>query len=164
VTLLGMVREKTQKPTKNGGMMAFVAFEDMIGETELVVFPRQLERLGAFLTEGRVLCVTGKLSVREAYDNEAEDELKLILDSASEPKEPFYDLYIKVTDKNAAALDKALAAVKKYSGMGRVCVYYEETGKLYSPKGLTASSDDALIDTLKAIMGGANVALKQRSK
>ena len=164
VTLLGMVREKTQKPTKNGGMMAFVAFEDMIGETELVVFPRQLERLGAFLTEGSVLCVTGKLSVREAYDNEAEDELKLILDSASEPKEPVYDLYIKVTDKNAAALDKALAAVRKYSGMGRVCVYYEETGKLYSPKGLTASSDDALIDTLKAIMGGANVALKQRSK
>lgn len=164
VSLMGMVGEKTQKATKNGGIMAFVAFEDMLGETELVVFPRQLEKLGALIKEGAVLLVTGKLSVREAYDDESEDELKLILETASAPVYTLYDLYIKVTKDNEKDLDRALAAIKKTSGTGRVCVYYKETGKLYSPKGLTASCDEELLGTLGRIMGAENIALKQRSK
>ena len=136
----------------------------MIGETELVVFPRQLEKLGALIKEGTVLLVTGKLSVREAYDDESEDELKLILETASAPTSILNDLYIKVTKDNEKGLDRSLAAIKRSPGTGRVCVYYKETGKLYSPKGLTASCEEGLLDTLRGIMGAENIALKQRSR
>ncbi len=161
--LLGMVTGKTQKPTKNGGIMAFCTFEDSMGETELVVFPKLYQSYAPLLTEGSVLLVQGELSVREAYDDESEDEIKLILRSATVPGGEVSDLYIKVTEGNAHHLDKALDMARRHSGMGRVCVYYLSTGKLYSPKGLGCEPNGALVDALGKLMGSENIALKKRS-
>jgi len=164
VTLLGMIKEINQKQTKNGGMMAFCILEDMIGEIELVVFPRQLSAQGALLTAGSIVCVKGKLSVKEAYGDETEDELKLILDTASAPDINAKDLYIKVTEANEKRLEEALAYLGKNRGSSRVCVYYQQTGKLYSPKGLGVNADAEVVNKLRGVMGDGNVAIKQRSK
>ena len=86
------------------------------------------------------------------------------LETASAPTSILNDLYIKVTKDNEKGLDRSLAAIKRSPGTGRVCVYYKETGKLYSPKGLTASCEEGLLDTLRGIMGAENIALKQRSR
>ncbi len=164
LTVLGMIKDVTQKQTKNGGMMAFCVLEDMIGEIELVVFPKQLSTHGALLSVGSIVSVTGKLSVREAYGDESEDELKLITDTVRVPTVSAGDLYIKVTPDNEKRLEEALSYLGKNRGSSRVCVYYQQTGKLYSPKGLAASADGLVIDKLLSIMGEGNVALKQRSK
>lgn len=163
VSMLGMITVKTQKPTKNGGIMAFCGFEDMLGETELVVFPKTLEQYAPLLTEGTVLTVNGELSVREAYEDESEDEIKLILKSAVLAGEKPDDLYIKVIHSNEKALDRAMQEINRHSGTGRVRVYYQQTGKLYSPKGVGCDPNPALLGALRRIMGEENIALKKRS-
>lgn len=163
VSMLGMITAKTQKPTKNGGIMAFCGFEDMLGETELVVFPKTLEQYAPLLIEGTVLTVNGELSVREAYDDESEDEIKLILKSATMAGEKPDDLYIKVTTANEKSLDRAMQEIGRHGGMGRVRVYYQQTGKLYSPKGVTCDPNPGLLGILRRIMGDENIALKKRS-
>ncbi len=163
VSMLGMITVKTQKPTKNGGIMAFCGFEDMLGETELVVFPKTLEQYAPLLTEGTVLTVNGELSVREAYEDESEDEIKLILKSAVLAGEKPDDLYIKVTPQNEKGLDRAMQEINRNTGTGRVRVYYQQTGKLYSPKGVGCDPNPNLLGTLKRIMGEENIALKKRS-
>lgn len=162
VTMLGIVTGKTEKPTKNGGMMAFCGFEDMLGETELVVFPKQLQLSAPLLTEGTVLVVCGEITVREAYDEDSRDEIKLILKSASPPTGVITDLYIKVGRGNAAMLDRALNEVRRYPGGGRVCLYYSEERKLYSPKGISFGFNQELLRVLTKLMGEDNVALKDR--
>ncbi|MBQ3196137.1 MAG: DNA polymerase III subunit alpha [Clostridia bacterium] len=163
VTILGMITVKTQKPTKNGGIMAFCAFEDMFGETELVVFPKTLEQYAPLLIEGTVLTVSGEISVREAYDDESEDEIKLIMKSATLAGEKPDDLYIKVTPANGQGLDRAMQEINRHTGVGRVRVYYQQTGKLFSPKGVGCDPNPALLSALRRIMGEENIALKKRS-
>lgn len=163
LTLLGLIRDKTQKPTKNGGVMAFCTLEDTIGETELVVFPKQLSAYGELLTEGAVLCIQGRLSVREAYDDETEDELKIILEKAVVPTAATPALYIKITAENEKHLNKALQIMQKHEGFGKVCLYYEETKKLLSPRGVSVNPTAALVSAIEDVMGSGNVALKQRS-
>ena len=142
--------------------MAFCAFEDTVGETELIVFPRQLEEFGALLKEGAVLCVTGEITVKEAFDDEGEDELKIIIKNVSEINPNIPALYLKVTKENAAGLDRALREIKKSPGSGAIKIYYEESGKLFSPKEYGYKPSEELVPALKEIMGERNVALKQK--
>lgn len=163
ISLLGLIRDKTQKPTKNGGVMAFCTLEDAIGETELVVFPKQLTSYGELLREGAVLCIQGRLNVREAYDDESEDEIKIILEKAYVPSSVVYDLYLKINPRNEARLNAALKLIDKYKGNGKVCIYYEETKKLLSPRGVAVNPEEGLVASLERMLGDGNVALKQRS-
>lgn len=163
ISLLGLIRDKTQKPTKNGGVMAFCTLEDAIGETELVVFPKQLTSYGELLREGAVLCIQGRLNVREAYDDESEDEIKIILEKAYVPSSVVYDLYLKINPRNEARLNAALKLIDKYKGNGKVCIYYEETKKLLSPRGVAVNPEEELVASLERMLGDGNVALKQRS-
>lgn len=163
ICLLGLIRDKTQKPTKNGGVMAFCTLEDAIGETELVVFPKQLTSYGELLREGAVLCIQGRLNVREAYDDESEDEIKIILEKAYVPSSVVYDLYLKINPRNEARLNAALKLIDKYKGNGKVCIYYEETKKLLSPRGVAVNPEEELVASLERMLGDGNVALKQRS-
>ena len=110
-----------------------------------------------------MLIAHGEISVREAYEDESEDEIKLILKSAILAGEKPDDLYIKVTESNAHLLDKAMQEIKKHTGMGRVRIYYQQTGKLYSPKGQGCDPNYTLQSALKRIMGEENIALKKRS-
>ncbi|NQV11982.1 hypothetical protein HQ524_01335 [Candidatus Uhrbacteria bacterium] len=51
--------------TKKGDPMAFVKIEDHETSVELVFFPRTYAQYKAELIDGRLLCLTGKVSVRE---------------------------------------------------------------------------------------------------
>ncbi|MBE5806837.1 MAG: DNA polymerase III subunit alpha [Clostridiales bacterium] len=87
VRLGGMIAEKRTKATKSGGMMAFVQLEDLYGTTEVLVFPKVLERVGAELAPESPVLMSGRLSVRE------EESPKLLLDQvwplgADVPEEP----------------------------------------------------------------------------
>lgn len=69
--------------TKNGQKMAFVGLEDQSGEVELLVFPKIYQQTAQLWERDRVVLVRGKLSSRER-DGQADSELKLIVDEASE--------------------------------------------------------------------------------
>lgn len=82
VTVGGLVTTIRTIVTKNGSKMAFVGIEDKTGETELIVFPKSYEQLGADLRQDVVLKVTGTVNARDREGNLG-DDAKLIADEIS---------------------------------------------------------------------------------
>jgi hypothetical protein len=74
VRMGGIVAEKKLKATRSGNMMAFVQLEDMVGTTEVLVFPKVYERVSPLLEQDAPVVMAGKLSVRE------DESPKLLLD------------------------------------------------------------------------------------
>lgn len=74
VSMGGLIIDKRMKATRSGGMMAFVQLEDLYGVTEVLVFPKVYERVGAQLNPDEAVLMTGRLSVRE------DEATKLLLD------------------------------------------------------------------------------------
>ena len=64
----GMVAEKTIKYTKNNQVMAFISLEDLVGNVEVVVFPKDYEQYSALLTEDSKIFIKGRISVEEDKD------------------------------------------------------------------------------------------------
>lgn len=64
----GMIADKTVKYTKNDKVMAFLNLEDLVGNVEIVVFPRDYERFAALLVEDAKIFVKGRISVEEDKD------------------------------------------------------------------------------------------------
>ncbi|MBR5315112.1 MAG: DNA polymerase III subunit alpha, partial [Clostridia bacterium] len=75
VTVVGIVRKKVVKTTRNGDNMAFVTIEDKTGEIEIVVFARQFERFASLLINETPIAVSGTVSVKD------EEKAKVLLNS-----------------------------------------------------------------------------------
>ena len=64
----GMISDKTIKYTKNDKVMAFLNVEDLVGNVEVVVFPKDYEKYASLLTEDAKIFVKGRVSVEEDKD------------------------------------------------------------------------------------------------
>lgn len=64
----GMIADKTVKYTKNDKVMAFLNLEDLVGNVEVVVFPKDYERFSNLLLEDSKIFIKGRASVEEDKD------------------------------------------------------------------------------------------------
>ena len=64
----GMIADKNIKYTKNDKVMAFLNVEDLVGNVEVVVFPKQYEMYGSLLVEEAKIFIKGRVSVEEEKD------------------------------------------------------------------------------------------------
>ncbi len=64
----GMITDKTIKYTKNDKVMAFLNLEDLVGNVEVVVFPKDYERYGSLLMEDAKVFIKGRVSLEEDKD------------------------------------------------------------------------------------------------
>ncbi len=76
VSVAGIVTNRTDKQTKNGGRMFFLTLEDEGGEIEVIAFPSQAEEYGALLMKDSPVYLSGKITLRD------EEAPKLILSGA----------------------------------------------------------------------------------
>ena len=65
VTVAGMITVRTNKQTRTGAPMAFLTIEDRLGELELVIFPKVLEKHTYFLSPDIPIAAVGELSFTE---------------------------------------------------------------------------------------------------
>ena len=65
VVLAGMLTARVNKQTRTGAPMAFLTLEDRFGETELVVFPKILEKYTYLLSPDTPIAALGELSITE---------------------------------------------------------------------------------------------------
>ena len=65
VTVAGMITSRVNKQTRAGAPMAFVTVEDRFGETELVIFPKILEKYTYLLSADTPIAAIGELSLSE---------------------------------------------------------------------------------------------------
>ena len=65
VIIGGMIADKTIKYTKNNKVMAFLSVEDLVGSTEVIVFPKTYSKYGSLLDEDSKLLLSGRVSGEE---------------------------------------------------------------------------------------------------
>lgn len=156
----GMITAKTVKATRNNSMMAFITIEDLFGNVEVIIFPRDYERYKEHLLEDNKVFIRGKITVEE--DNPAKLICGEIIPFDSLPK----DVWIKFPSKEVFLLkEKDLYELLSESdGKDQVIIYCEsEKAKKLLPKSRTIHANLELIQKLKENYGADNVKIIEKS-
>ena len=159
-TIGGMITAKTVKATRNNSMMAFITVEDLFGNVEVIIFPRDYERYKEHLLEDNKVFIRGKITVEE--DKPAKLICAEIIPFDSLPK----DVWIKFPSKDAFLLkEKDLYELLSESdGKDQVIIYCEaEKAKKLLPKSRTIHANLDLIQKLKENYGADNVKIIEKS-
>lgn len=169
VMVLCIIASRKLKATKNGQMMAFAVAEDQTGWIEMLVFPKVLERVGALLSEGKVVAARGRLSVRE------DEDPKLLLEELYDPQslparqvapKPQQEasgkkrkgLYLKVSSRLDSRFEEACALLRQHRGDCPVYIYFNDEQKLtQAPQSLFIRYSPAVHARVAAILGEKNV-------
>ena len=171
VTVLVILTKIRLKVTKSNNTMAFVTVEDMFGTMEMLVFPKTLAEYPELITEGKIVRVEARLSIREDRDPELVCES---LEPAPPPaggKEPSPGgkaaknscqpgLYLKVSDENSPLYDRAKKYLAVFDGPTPLYVYFADSRRLFrAPVSMRVDLNDVLIRELRKLLGGKNVAI-----
>lgn len=156
VVIGGMITAKQVKTTRNNAMMAILTFEDMVGTIEVLVFPKDFERLRSKLNVDAKMFIRGRVSVEE------DKAAKLLLSDIVLFEEISADVYIMFP--NAEAFNEGRARLeellKQGEGTSSVFAYLKEEKKRYPmPQNLCITTDKAFLDRLKEEYGEDRVAL-----
>jgi DNA polymerase III subunit alpha len=84
VTIGGMISDIRTTITKKGDKMAFLRVEDLLGQCEVVLFPRTYEQYKDQLEAERVILVIGKAQARNGRTSVLAEEIKTSLEIAHE--------------------------------------------------------------------------------
>ncbi len=153
-TIGGLISEKKIKYTKNEQVMAFLNVEDLVGNIEVIVFPKTYSKYGNLLAEDGKVFLTGRVSGEEERDG------KLICEDVIAFEDIPRELWIQFAtkeeyEKQAAELDAVLAPSE---GRDRVGIFIKEPRMMKKlPPNQNVRADKQLLDSLKVRFGEANV-------
>ena len=154
VTIGGLIAEKKIKYTKNEQVMAFLNVEDLVGNIEVIVFPKTYAKYGNILAEDSKVFLTGRISGEEERDG------KLICEEAMSFEDIPRELWIQFATKEeyermATDLDAILAPSE---GRDRVGIFIKEPRMMKKlPPNQNVRADKALLDALIERFGEGNV-------
>ncbi len=124
ITIGGIIVSVRSIVTKSGSKMAFVKLEDKFGEIEIVVFPKQYEKIAGSLVQDSIIKVKGRLQARDRAGN-LQDEMKIIVEELVALTYEELDQYastgkaLKTPKASKQALVSVSAAVKDISREAR---------------------------------------------
>ena len=156
----GMITAKTIKHTKNNKTMAFLTVEDLVGNIEVVVFPKDYEKIRAFLNEDSKVFVKGRVS--EEDDNAS----KLICESIVPFEQTKCELWIQFADKNQYLQEEAklFEMLSDSDGNDGVVVYLaKERAKKLLPANRNVHVDRKLLAALYEQFGETRVKVVEKS-
>lgn len=156
----GMLSSKTIKYTRNDKVMAFITLEDLTGSVEIIVFPRDYETYGKYLTEDAKLFVVGRATVEEDQDG------KIICERIVPFEDTRKELWLQFSSKEAYAdrEQELLTLLRESDGGDEVCIYVSnpKAVKKLGP-GWNVRADLELMTRLKEFLGEKNVVLREKS-
>lgn len=150
----GMINSISIKSTKTGKMMAFFRLEDMFGNVEIIVFPKDYEKYRSAIIDDVKVFVRGRVNVT---DN---DGAKVICESITSFENMPSDLWIRFADKEqynemSEEIDKLLRAS---DGRDNVILYLtKEKQKKHLPASRSVYANEELLSSLRALLGDDNV-------
>ena len=164
VTVVGICDELKKRTTKSNNLLGQLTLEDRYGVIHVLMFATILEKYGALCEEGKILKVTGRVSVRENADTEilAETVTLVTEEDKSVPtaKSSTGDLYLRLPSRSDRRFDRALSLMADYPGDTRVILVFEDDGKrLLAPTSKWVTPSDDLMDGLAVLLGEDNVKL-----
>ena len=150
VTVGGVVTALSRRYTKKGDLMATFVLEDLESSIEVFVFPRTMQEYGALLEDDAVICIKGRVDLREEVP-------KLISSQVSRPElqgSDDRDLLLRIpvgllTDTTVKRLKDLLA-----EHPGGTTVLLEVGSKtLRLPDEYRVECRDGLIGELRSLLG-----------
>ena len=153
-TVGGMITAKTMKATKTNKMMAFITIEDLVGTVEVIVFPRDYEKIGKMLNVDDKVFVSGRISAEEDRAS------KMILESIRPFSEPKKELWIQFTDVEEFKRrePELLSTIMDSEGSDSVIIYVKkEKMKKVLPASRNIKVTDELLGQLYQMFGEKNV-------
>ena len=153
-TVGGMITTKTMKATKTNKMMAFITIEDLVGTVEVIVFPRDYEKIGKMLNVDDKVFVSGRISAEEDRAS------KMILESIRPFSEPKKELWIQFTDVEEFKRrePELLSTIMDNEGSDSVIIYVKkEKMKKVLPASRNIKITDELLGQLYQMFGEKNV-------
>lgn len=157
VTIGGIISDKKIKYTKTNKIMAFVQLEDLMGTSEVIVFPRDYETYKDKIEEDDKVFITGHVSCDDEKDS------KLILSGIKSFDEVPKKIWVRVDDRasfegSRAELDEALGSE---TGADSIWIYYKDTGKPeeYKRNAGRARYSSEMMESLRELYGHDNVQL-----
>ena len=153
-TVGGMITTKTMKATKTNKMMAFITIEDLVGTVEVIVFPRDYEKIGKMLNVDDKVFVSGRISAEEDRAS------KMILESIRPFSKPKKELWIQFTDVEEFKRrePELLSTIMDSEGSDSVIIYVKkEKMKKVLPASRNIKITDELLGRLYQIFGEKNV-------
>lgn len=150
----GIIADKKIKYTKNDKVMAFINLEDLVGNIEVIIFPRDYEKNASKLQEDGKVFIKGRVSAEE--DKDAKLICQNIMTFDEIPKKlwiqfPTKEDYLK-TD------GELMAMLRESDGNDRVIIYIKETKeKKILPPNMSVLAEKELTDALSEKFGQENV-------
>ena len=153
----GIITDKTIKYTKQNQIMAFITLEDLLGTTEVIVFPRDYEKNSSALEEGARVFISGRVSLEEDRPS------KLILERIRPFDDIRQELWIQLDDHSAyqAGSKELLDIINANRGDSDVIIYLRKEKALKKlPETCRINPSEQLLETLSAKFGGKNICVK----
>ena len=179
LTVAGIITARVNKQTRTGAPMAFLTVEDRLGEMELVVFPKILERYSFFLTPDVPIAAYGELSVTEdappkllvakaemlkanftAEEAPAPAEKPTVKEAPAPAQDKPKTLYLKVENLSCEACRRACSILEIFEGATPVVFFDASTKKYVKAVGRSTSIQPTMFSLLKKILGENAVILK----
>ncbi|MBQ8419756.1 MAG: DNA polymerase III subunit alpha [Clostridia bacterium] len=179
LTVAGIITSRVNKQTRAGAPMAFLTVEDRLGEMELVVFPKILERYSFFLTPDVPIAAYGELSVTEdappkllvakaemlkanftPEEAAAPTEKPTVKEAPAPAQDKPKTLYLKVENLSCEACRRACSILEIFEGATPVVFFDASTKKYVKAVGRSTSIQPTMFSLLKTILGENAVILK----
>ena len=160
VILGGMIAGKTVKATRTNSMMAFITLEDLVGNTEVIIFPRDYENNKALLEIDSKVFVYGKATVEE------EKAAKLICQKIIPFDQIPREIWIKFKNKEDFVRNeqKLYELLSESDGNDGVCIYLEcEKAIKRLPKSRNVKGNRALLEKLYSYFSTENIKVIEKS-
>ena len=177
---------KKKKVTKKDEIMAFCGVEDLFGNIEMIVFPKNFIMYGNLLSVGSIILVDGKISVKDeevkllaekitvapkTVEEIPEEKIKQTkskptqqpkTENTQDNKKKKSGIFIKVPTENSEKTEKLKNLLSIFEGRIPVYLYYEDTKK-YDFLGMEylTSINEPLTKELKHIFGEDNVVVRE---
>ncbi len=160
VIIGGMIAGKTVKTTKTNSMMAFITLEDLLGNVEVVIFPRDYENNKSLLQIDEKVFVIGKVNAEE--ERAAKLICQKIIPFSDVPRE----VWIKFGDKEDFVKNqqKLYEILGEFNGNNGVCIYLEcEKAIKQLPKNNHVNTNKELLQKLYENFSEKNVKVVEKS-
>lgn len=159
VIIGGLISGKTVKSTKDQKLMAFVQVEDLRGDVEVIVFPRDYERYQNILQKDEKIFVQGRVSL--SGEGQA---AKLICSKITLFEEVPAEVWLQFPDKASfMAREQELAVLlAAHPGRDRVIVYCKaERAIKRMPLSCSIAAENEGLAQLEQMLGAENVKIRQ---
>ncbi len=162
VTVLGIITSVKKKVTRSNAEMAFITVEDTSGNIEALLFPKTVVGSLNLLSNGSIVLIKGRLSLRE--DKEPSIVCERIsscpseeqVASAAKIKNVKHGLFLRVDSEGSDVEKRSANLVDIFEGNTPVYFYYNDKKK-YSRCIANVDVNEPLLKELRRILGTENV-------